>query len=44
MSQVHGEIIHVKFDGQMNVPSSTRNNTHKLCTSILSCAQVWVPE
>lgn len=28
MSQVHGEIIHVKFDGRMNVSSSTRNNIH----------------
>lgn len=28
MSRFHGEIIHVKFDGQMNMSSSTRNNIH----------------
>lgn len=28
MSQAHGETVHVKFDGQMTVSSSTRNNIH----------------
>lgn len=36
MSQAHGEIIHVKFNGQMNVSSSTRNNIHSQVTYISS--------